>query len=62
MIADFTSMKAKLVLCYTKYKKFQQMPKIHKDHVSEYGDTIEEINTKSGIGELLYQGDIVLTE
>ena len=38
------------------------MPRIHKDHVSKNGDTIEEINAKSGIDELLYQGDIVLTE
>nr|AAN11401.1 metalloprotease 1 precursor [Ancylostoma ceylanicum] len=35
--------------------------KIKKDKIQEKGDSIEEINSKSAIGELLYQGDIVLT-
>ncbi|KIH65169.1 astacin [Ancylostoma duodenale] len=35
--------------------------KIKKDKVQEEGDSIEEINEKSHVAELLYQGDIVLT-
>ncbi|KIH59983.1 astacin [Ancylostoma duodenale] len=36
--------------------------KIKKDKIQEKGDSIDEINEKSAIGQLLYQGDIVLTE
>ncbi|KIH47524.1 astacin [Ancylostoma duodenale] len=35
---------------------------IKRDKVQEKGDSIEEINENSNIGELLYQGDIVLTD
>ncbi|RCN30477.1 shTK domain protein [Ancylostoma caninum] len=35
--------------------------KIKKDKVQEKGDSIEEINGKKHVAELLYQGDIVLT-
>ncbi|KIH63606.1 astacin [Ancylostoma duodenale] len=34
---------------------------VKKDRIQEKGDSIEEINENSDIGELLYQGDIVLT-
>ncbi|EYC12127.1 hypothetical protein Y032_0048g1628 [Ancylostoma ceylanicum] len=34
---------------------------IKKDRILPKGDSIEEINEKNKIGELLYQGDIVLT-
>ncbi|EYC12792.1 hypothetical protein Y032_0045g1090 [Ancylostoma ceylanicum] len=35
--------------------------RIKTDKIQEKGDSIEEINENSTIGELLYQGDIVLT-
>ncbi|EYC34613.1 hypothetical protein Y032_0001g54 [Ancylostoma ceylanicum] len=39
----------------------KQIGIIKKDHILPKGDSIEEINEKNSIGELLYQGDIVLT-
>ncbi|RCN30792.1 astacin [Ancylostoma caninum] len=36
--------------------------KVKKNHVRPKGDSIEEINHKSKLGGLLYQGDIVLTK
>ncbi|EYC14175.1 hypothetical protein Y032_0041g383 [Ancylostoma ceylanicum] len=36
--------------------------KVRKNHVRPKGDSIEEINHKSKLGGLLYQGDIVLTK
>ncbi|EPB65546.1 hypothetical protein ANCCEY_15390, partial [Ancylostoma ceylanicum] len=40
----------------------KQIGIIKKDHILPKGDSIEEINEKNSIGELLYQGDIVLTK
>ncbi|EYB82942.1 hypothetical protein Y032_0346g3137 [Ancylostoma ceylanicum] len=39
----------------------KQIASIKKDHILPKGDSIEEINGNNKIGELLYQGDIVLT-
>ncbi|EYC12144.1 hypothetical protein Y032_0048g1635 [Ancylostoma ceylanicum] len=39
----------------------KQISSIKKDHILSKGDSIEEINGNNKIGELLYQGDIVLT-
>ncbi|KIH61494.1 astacin [Ancylostoma duodenale] len=39
----------------------KQIGSIKKDHILSKGDSIEEINVNNKIGELLYQGDIVLT-
>ncbi|KAE9411855.1 hypothetical protein Angca_002943, partial [Angiostrongylus cantonensis] len=33
-----------------------------RDPIQQMGDTIEEINRKSGVDTLLYQGDMFLTE
>lgn len=41
---------------------FQQTVPIKKDHILPQGDSIEEINERNKMGELLYQGDIVLTK
>lgn len=40
---------------------FQKIINFKKNHVHPQGDSIEEINAKTRIGKLLYQGDIVLT-
>ncbi|EYC01278.1 hypothetical protein Y032_0108g19 [Ancylostoma ceylanicum] len=40
----------------------KQIIRIKKDKVQEDGDSIDEINEKKHIAELLYQGDIVLTK
>ncbi|KIH44670.1 astacin [Ancylostoma duodenale] len=39
----------------------KQISSIKRDHISSKGDSIDEINANNKIGELLYQGDIVLT-
>ncbi|KHJ95859.1 hypothetical protein OESDEN_04189, partial [Oesophagostomum dentatum] len=43
-------------------ENMQSVTPIHKDHVNPEGDSINEINGRSEISELLYQGDIVLTD
>ncbi|EYC45590.1 hypothetical protein Y032_0422g1185 [Ancylostoma ceylanicum] len=43
-------------------ERLKKLRPIKKDHFQEVGDSITEINEKSGIGELLYQGDMVLSE
>ncbi|KHJ88605.1 astacin [Oesophagostomum dentatum] len=43
-------------------EKLQKMTKIKKNHVNVKGDSINEINERSDISELLFQGDIVLTD
>ncbi|RCN53128.1 shTK domain protein [Ancylostoma caninum] len=43
-------------------KILERIGSIKKDHVLPQGDSIEEINENNKIGELLYQGDIVLTD
>ncbi|RCN47180.1 hypothetical protein ANCCAN_06757, partial [Ancylostoma caninum] len=43
-------------------KILKRIALIKKDHVLPQGDSIEEINEHKKIGELLYQGDIVLTD
>ncbi|EYC12840.1 hypothetical protein Y032_0045g1116 [Ancylostoma ceylanicum] len=57
--------KAKLTLSPARKAILDEIMKhiriIKKDKIQEKGDSIEEINEKSNIGELLYQGDIVLT-
>ncbi|RCN39289.1 astacin [Ancylostoma caninum] len=57
--------KAKLTLSPARKAILDEIMKhikfIKKDKVQEKGDSIEEINENSKIGELLYQGDIVLT-
>ncbi|EPB73334.1 hypothetical protein ANCCEY_07580 [Ancylostoma ceylanicum] len=45
-----------------KIKAVRQIIRIKKDKVQEDGDSIDEINEKKHIAELLYQGDIVLTK
>ncbi|RCN34220.1 astacin [Ancylostoma caninum] len=39
----------------------KQIVHVKRDRIQEKGDSIEEINENSDIGELLYQSDIVLT-
>ncbi|KIH45431.1 astacin, partial [Ancylostoma duodenale] len=39
----------------------KQISSIKRDHILSNGDSIDEINANNKIGELLYQGDIVLT-
>ncbi|KHJ94695.1 astacin [Oesophagostomum dentatum] len=39
----------------------KELPIITKEHIHKNGDSIDEVNNKKKIGELLYQGDIVLT-
>ncbi|EYC12136.1 hypothetical protein Y032_0048g1629 [Ancylostoma ceylanicum] len=57
--------KAKLMLSPERKAILSELLKriaiIKKDHVLPKGDSIEEINEKDKIGELLFQGDIVLT-
>ncbi|KAL6729096.1 hypothetical protein Aduo_000183 [Ancylostoma duodenale] len=57
--------KAKMVLSPKRRAFLSKLLKrigfIKKDHVLPLGDSIEEINENNKIGELLYQGDIVLT-
>ncbi|RCN48558.1 astacin [Ancylostoma caninum] len=43
-------------------KRLKELVTIKKDHVSPKGDSIEEVNAKSHIGDLLYQSDMVLTQ
>ncbi|KHJ90478.1 astacin [Oesophagostomum dentatum] len=43
-------------------EKLQKVTKIKKNHVNVKGDSINEINERSDISELLFQGDIVLTD
>ncbi|RCN34219.1 shTK domain protein [Ancylostoma caninum] len=58
--------KAKLTLSPARKAILDEVMKhikmIKKDKIQEKGDSIDEINEKSAIGQLLYQGDIVLTE
>ncbi|EYC32115.1 hypothetical protein Y032_0003g1408 [Ancylostoma ceylanicum] len=42
-------------------ERLKKLVNIKKDHVNPKGDSIEEINDKTHIGDLLYQGDMVLT-
>ncbi|KAK6726178.1 hypothetical protein RB195_004479 [Necator americanus] len=58
--------KAELALSPEKREEFEKLAKnvalIQKNHVQKSGDSISEINENTGMGELLFQGDIVLTE
>ncbi|KIH56869.1 hypothetical protein ANCDUO_12947 [Ancylostoma duodenale] len=58
--------KAKLTLSPERKAKLEELLKriikIKKDKVQEDGDSIEEINERNHVAELLYQGDIVLTK
>ncbi|KAL6729222.1 hypothetical protein Aduo_000298 [Ancylostoma duodenale] len=59
------NIKAKLALSPARKAILEELlkhiRKIKKDRVQEEGDSIEEINEKTHVAELLYQGDIVLT-
>ncbi|VDP27855.1 unnamed protein product [Heligmosomoides polygyrus] len=43
-------------------EKMKQLINIKKDRIQTVGDSIDEINLNTNVGELLYQGDIVLTQ
>ncbi|ETN83247.1 hypothetical protein NECAME_07483 [Necator americanus] len=42
-------------------KLLKKIVRVRLDHVNPVGDDIEQVNEKAGIGEVLYQGDMVLT-
>ncbi|ETN83245.1 astacin [Necator americanus] len=44
------------------HKLMQKLVHIKKDHVHKSGDSIDEINKKVGMSDLLYDGDMVLTK
>ncbi|KHJ94699.1 astacin, partial [Oesophagostomum dentatum] len=43
-------------------EKLKQVTPIKKDHINVLGDSVEEVNRNADVDELLYQGDIVLTD
>ncbi|VDP59067.1 unnamed protein product [Heligmosomoides polygyrus] len=43
-------------------EKTKRLINIKKDRIQAVGDSIDEINLNANVGELLYQGDIVLTQ
>ncbi|KAK6726192.1 hypothetical protein RB195_004487 [Necator americanus] len=43
-------------------KLLKKIVRVHVDHVNPEGDDIEQVNENAGIGEVLYQGDMVLTD
>ncbi|VDO37448.1 unnamed protein product [Heligmosomoides polygyrus] len=43
-------------------EKMKRFLNIKKDRVQAVGDSIDEINLNKNVSELLYQGDIVLTQ
>ncbi|KIH59740.1 hypothetical protein ANCDUO_10019 [Ancylostoma duodenale] len=43
-------------------EKLKELVHRKKDKVSPKGDTIDEINQKSGLQDVMFQGDIILSE
>ncbi|KAK6726198.1 hypothetical protein RB195_004489 [Necator americanus] len=43
-------------------KLLKKIVRVRLDHVNPEGDDIEQVNENAGIGEVLYQGDMVLTD